>query len=387
MEEVKGPEGKSWHKTCFTCADCGKSMTASTWREGNDMVYCSICYPKYFPTAGFQVGRGSFSLSPSGASTAPVPTRSPSETRRPSKSTTEGVPGLARPLTEAPPNRKPVKGGPPPVINIYSVRKDSEDAPVPDHVPERRPSKVAAPAPVINIIPVQTTSDAGLDQDEKPAASEKVITSDEKSCSRSEVSKTVQVIKKAGDSDAPPASALVKKPTLGSLKLEKPPSVAMRRNSHAVCAPPGRQVETYDDKLRNFARSRSCSVPSDVLAAQFSAAAAAAAAAAKAKMAGLFPCDEYRLDLLGENFGDCKCGFPKVEHSAEALSRKKTVLNKANQLAKSGSVPCSSYQVDLYGATDGDCKCGFPRSAHSRARMDVAGTASQPRLQSVQSGF
>lgn len=255
-------------------------------------------------------------------------------------------------------------------------RKDSEDAP-------QRPRKVAAPAPVINIIPVQTTSDAGLDKDEKAAPSEEVIAPDEKSGSRSEVSKAGQPGPCAhlGDSDATPASAPVKKSASASLKLEKPPAVAIRRNSHAVCAPPGRQVETYDDKLRTFARSRSCSVPSDVLAAQFSAAAAAAAAVAKAKMAGLFPCDDYRLDLLGENFGDCKCGFPKNEHSAEALSRKKTVLNKANQLARSGSVACSSYQVDLYGATDGDCKCGFPKSAH------VAGTEIQPRLSSVRSGF
>lgn len=250
------------------------------------------------------------------------------------------------------------------MVNIYPERKDSEDAP-------QRPRKVAAPAPVINIIPVQTTSGAGLDKDEKAAPSEE----------------TLQAIKKAGDSDATPASAPVKKSVSASLKLEKPPAVAMRRNSHAVCAPPGRQVETYDDKLRTFARSRSCSVPSDVLAAQFSAAAAAAAAAAKAKMAGLFPCDDYRLDLLGANFGDCKCGFPKNEHSAEALSRKKTVLNKANQLARSGSVACSSYQVDLYGATDGDCKCGFPKSAHSSARTHVAGTEIQPRLSSVRSGF
>ena len=31
--------------------------------------------------------------------------------------------------------------------------------------------------------------------------------------------------------------------------------------------------------------------------------------------AQFFACDEYRLDMNAARFGDCKCGYPKTQHS------------------------------------------------------------------------
>ena len=30
-------------------------------------------------------------------------------------------------------------------------------------------------------------------------------------------------------------------------------------------------------------------------------------------------CNEYRVDVAGANFGDCKCGFPKSAHAESAM--------------------------------------------------------------------
>lgn len=56
-EEVKA-SGKSYHKRCFRCKDCGKSLDSTTIAEHGDHIYCKNCHAKNFGTAGYGHGVG-----------------------------------------------------------------------------------------------------------------------------------------------------------------------------------------------------------------------------------------------------------------------------------------------------------------------------------------
>jgi hypothetical protein len=43
-------------------------------------------------------------------------------------------------------------------------------------------------------------------------------------------------------------------------------------------------------------------------------------------------CNEYRVDLAGANFGDCKCGFPKSAHAASAMKRGPSAVASAKKM-------------------------------------------------------
>jgi hypothetical protein len=105
------------------------------------------------------------------------------------------------------------------------------------------------------------------------------------------------------------------------------------------------------------------------------------------------PCSEYRVDMTGARFGDCKCGFPKSMHlmtPQRALPTPIAVNEAASppvdqRLFRSGTGtgahtgtgtggggdgdggPCAEYRLDMNGMRFGDCKCGFPKSMHLAA--------------------
>lgn len=61
--------GKSWHKRCFTCKDCNKSLDATNIGERKDPgdpvsgeVYCKSCYGKNFGPKGYGYGAGAGTL-------------------------------------------------------------------------------------------------------------------------------------------------------------------------------------------------------------------------------------------------------------------------------------------------------------------------------------
>ncbi|KAM8876814.1 cysteine and glycine-rich protein 3 [Synchiropus picturatus] len=54
-EKVMGG-GKSWHKTCFRCAMCGKSLESTTVTDKDGEIYCKVCYAKHFGPKGFGLG-------------------------------------------------------------------------------------------------------------------------------------------------------------------------------------------------------------------------------------------------------------------------------------------------------------------------------------------
>ncbi|XP_073434430.1 cysteine and glycine-rich protein 3 [Dendrobates tinctorius] len=54
-ERVMGG-GMPWHKTCFRCALCGKSLDSTTVTEKDGEIYCKVCYAKNFGPKGIGFG-------------------------------------------------------------------------------------------------------------------------------------------------------------------------------------------------------------------------------------------------------------------------------------------------------------------------------------------
>jgi len=102
--------------------------------------------------------------------------------------------------------------------------------------------------------------------------------------------------------------------------------------------------------------------PSDPVPEESSAPESAEGPAAK-------PCSQYRLDVAGKSFGDCKCGFSKAAHEAQKAEEKDTApvcspCTMPEETSETATEPCSNYRLDVAGKNFGDCKCGFPKSAH-----------------------
>ncbi|XP_016057140.1 PREDICTED: cysteine and glycine-rich protein 3 isoform X1 [Miniopterus natalensis] len=54
-EKVMGG-GKPWHKTCFRCAICGKSLESTNVTDKDGELYCKVCYAKNFGPTGIGFG-------------------------------------------------------------------------------------------------------------------------------------------------------------------------------------------------------------------------------------------------------------------------------------------------------------------------------------------
>ncbi|XP_039605394.1 cysteine and glycine-rich protein 3 isoform X2 [Polypterus senegalus] len=54
-ERVMGA-GKPWHKSCFRCALCGKSLESTTVTDKDGEIYCKVCYAKNFGPKGMGLG-------------------------------------------------------------------------------------------------------------------------------------------------------------------------------------------------------------------------------------------------------------------------------------------------------------------------------------------
>eukprot|EP00126_Sphaerothecum_destruens_P007047 Sdes_comp19657_c0_seq8m11481 len=47
--------GKKWHRRCFTCKKCNKSLDSTTCTEHED-IYCKTCYSRLFGPKGYGYG-------------------------------------------------------------------------------------------------------------------------------------------------------------------------------------------------------------------------------------------------------------------------------------------------------------------------------------------
>jgi len=82
------------------------------------------------------------------------------------------------------------------------------------------------------------------------------------------------------------------------------------------------------------------------------------------------PCNHYRVDTQAAKFGDCVCGWPKLDHakkkenkaSLALKSLRKTVTDKDPVSTSDG--PCSHFRVDVTAEKFGTCKCGYHQSEH-----------------------
>lgn len=80
-EEVKGL-GQSWHKPCFVCSGCKKSLTPGKISDNEGHPFCNPCYSKQFGPKGYGYGGGAGVLnthnwvSPPQSSSPPKPSES-----------------------------------------------------------------------------------------------------------------------------------------------------------------------------------------------------------------------------------------------------------------------------------------------------------------------
>lgn len=57
-EQVFGPGGYRYHKMCFKCGECNKTLDSTTMTEKNNMLYCKGCYGKLHGPRGYGFGGG-----------------------------------------------------------------------------------------------------------------------------------------------------------------------------------------------------------------------------------------------------------------------------------------------------------------------------------------
>ncbi|KAG9327598.1 hypothetical protein KVV02_003843 [Mortierella alpina] len=57
-EQVIGPNGASWHKSCFTCRECNRRLDSSTLAEHEGEAYCKPCHKKMWGPTGYGYGAG-----------------------------------------------------------------------------------------------------------------------------------------------------------------------------------------------------------------------------------------------------------------------------------------------------------------------------------------
>merc|ERR1712023_565890 len=50
-------KNKIWHRRCFTCGDCSRSLDSTNLNDGPDGdIYCRACYGKHFGPKGVGFG-------------------------------------------------------------------------------------------------------------------------------------------------------------------------------------------------------------------------------------------------------------------------------------------------------------------------------------------
>eukprot|EP00123_Amoebidium_parasiticum_P012419 comp21339_c0_seq1/m.29251 comp21339_c0_seq1/g.29251 ORF comp21339_c0_seq1/g.29251 comp21339_c0_seq1/m.29251 type:complete len:200 (-) comp21339_c0_seq1:148-747(-) len=70
MAEEVAAVGQKWHKMCFKCATCNKSLDSTTVADKDGEIFCKSCYGRNFGPKGYGYGGGAGTLSMEGSSTA-----------------------------------------------------------------------------------------------------------------------------------------------------------------------------------------------------------------------------------------------------------------------------------------------------------------------------
>ncbi|KAI9281327.1 hypothetical protein BC943DRAFT_329636 [Umbelopsis sp. AD052] len=59
-EQVLGPNSVYYHRACFTCKECNKSLDSTTMAEREGQAYCKTCYNRQWGPKGYGSGGLSF---------------------------------------------------------------------------------------------------------------------------------------------------------------------------------------------------------------------------------------------------------------------------------------------------------------------------------------
>mmetsp|Transcript_16786 Transcript_16786/g.33617 ORF Transcript_16786/g.33617 Transcript_16786/m.33617 type:complete len:281 (+) Transcript_16786:120-962(+) len=89
-EAREGPNNKKYHRPCFACALCKKTLD-STFAERQQEIYCKACYGREFGPKTFGYSPGSTS-SPGSTGPSPGSVGAPDATPSPEKSPSSGFP-------------------------------------------------------------------------------------------------------------------------------------------------------------------------------------------------------------------------------------------------------------------------------------------------------
>ncbi|KAG0252919.1 hypothetical protein BG011_006687 [Mortierella polycephala] len=57
-EQIIGPNGGAWHKSCFTCRECNRSLDSATLAEHEGEAYCKPCHKKMWGPTGYGYAGG-----------------------------------------------------------------------------------------------------------------------------------------------------------------------------------------------------------------------------------------------------------------------------------------------------------------------------------------
>ena len=105
-----------------------------------------------------------------------------------------------------------------------------------------------------------------------------------------------------------------------------------------------------------------------------------------------YPCNSYRVSTKAATFGNCVCGWPKAQHSEDALLNNRSGKDSATltspgtlqrKFLQKEKVQCARYEVDLHGADTGSCKhCGMARADHTASALAAADSSNAANLTS-----
>ncbi|KAJ3048618.1 hypothetical protein HK097_010378 [Rhizophlyctis rosea] len=57
-EQILGPGNVKYHKLCFRCTDCNKSLDSSNMADKDGVIYCKTCHGKKWGPKGYGYGGG-----------------------------------------------------------------------------------------------------------------------------------------------------------------------------------------------------------------------------------------------------------------------------------------------------------------------------------------
>jgi len=414
-EEIKGPGGRSWHALCFCCKVCGKSMRGGDWSEMDGEPACRGC-----------VGKLTSSMRQGAANTVHSNPGSPGKT-----DVAEGVGSPDGPRISLKDRRDMFKAS---VAATGTCKATSEATAIAvqaaceaDEAREASAAQASRAASQKEAAEAAQAAKAEADAEAARRKAKQAAAEAEAAAAAEAVAQTASA-QEAADAEA---KRLAAEAEAQRAKDEAEVAAAAQAAADAEAARAEAERMAAEAEAMEAAKAAADAEAAQAEAEKVQAEAEAMAAAAAAAASSAGPtaggaaaadevsreeaaqdaaaeedenvcraCDNYRVDLQGKNFGDCKCGFPKNEHKAfqGAAAKRHSVpaprksvpeTTKRWSVAESGFAPasrvasnasaepsaasekpCGNYRLDMCGKNFGDCVCGHSKAAHEAKVAD-----------------